>query len=217
VAEASGTGIHRLRVMSSLGPQVQSYFARFASRLGHREVAQTAARRAVRLDPQNYYSHIRLAGVLFDARLFNEAIAVAREAEALNPDLRTSEVIVFLAYLALGRSDLARQTCESPATVIADDSRHWCLALAYHALRMQAEAQAELLELRALGWGQARAVSYAELYAQWGDTRASLNWLATAEITHASALEALKVAWLLDPIRSEPEFRALEERMNFPP
>jgi TolB-like protein len=207
----------RALVLAPGSAQVQRYFARFSSLLGHREVAQAAARRAVRLDPQNYYSRRTLAGTLYDARLYNEAIAAAQEAEALNPDLRTSESIIFLSYLALGRSDLARQSCESPATVIADDGRHWCLALAYHALRMPAEAQTELLKLRALGWGEARAVSYAGLYAQWGDSRAALGWLATAERTHAAALEGLKVNWLLDPVRNEPEFKALEQRLKFPP
>jgi hypothetical protein len=101
--------------------------------------------------------------------------------------------------------------------VIADDNRHFCLALAYHALRLPAEAQAELQKLRALGWGDARAVSYADLYAQWGDTRAALDWLATAERTRAAALQFLKVSWFLDPIRNEPEFKALERRLNFPP
>jgi serine/threonine-protein kinase len=197
--------------------EVQSNFARFASLLGHREAAQTAARRAVRLDPQNYYSHLRLAGVLVDARLFNEAIAAAHEATALNPDLHAAAVAVASSYMALGRNDLARQTCESPMTVIADDERHWCLAITYHALRMQSEAQVELQKLQALGWGDARAVSYADLYSQWGDTRSALDWLATAERTRAAALGTLKVAWFLDPIRNEPEFKALERRLNFPP
>jgi TolB-like protein len=197
--------------------EVQSYFARFAGLLGHREVSQTAARRAVRLDPQNYYAHTRLAEVLINARLFTDAITAAEEAKALNPQLRSSEYIIARGYLALGRVELARRTCESPATVIADDDRHWCLAIAYHALRMQAEAQAELLKLHALGWGEARAVSYAGLYSQWGDTRAAVDWLATAERTRASALEGLRVSWLFDPIRNQPEFKALEQRLNFPP
>ena len=197
--------------------RVQSSFARFASLLGHREAAQTAARRAVRLDPQNYYSHTRLAEVLVDARLFDEAIAVAQEAKALDPERLAAEEIVAQSYLALGRNDLARRTCESPTTAIADDWRHWCLALAYHALRMQAEAQAELQKLHALGWGDARAVSYANLYSQWGDTRGALDWLATAERTRAWPLAFLKATWLLDPIRNEPEFKALERRLNFPP
>jgi TolB-like protein/Flp pilus assembly protein TadD len=197
--------------------QVQSNFATFAGLMGHFEAAQSAAHRGVRLDPQNYDSHLRLAGVLANARLFNEAIAAAQEAKAINPDLRIAERQVADSYLAMGRNDLARQMCESPATVIADDNRHFCLALAYHALRMPAEAQAELQRLRALGWGDARAVSYADLYAQWGDSRAALDWLATAERTRAAALQFLKVSWFLDPIRAEPEFKALERRLNFPP
>jgi hypothetical protein len=91
------------------------------------------------------------------------------------------------------------------------------LAMAYHALHMQAEAQEELQKLRALGWGDARAVSYADLHSQWGDTRSALDWLATAERTRAAALATLKVTWFLDPIRNEPEFKALERRLNFPP
>jgi hypothetical protein len=53
--------------------------------------------------------------------------------------------------------------------------------------------------------------------ANWGDTRAALDWLATAERTGASALERIKVTWLLDPVRNEPEFKALEQRLHFPP
>jgi hypothetical protein len=107
--------------------------------------------------------------------------------------------------------------CESTATVIADDERHFCLALAYHALRRQPESLAELRKLQELGWGDARAVSYAYLYTQLGDVRKALDWLATAERTRAAALATLKVGWYLDPIRNAPEFKALERRLNFPP
>jgi hypothetical protein len=30
-------------------------------------------------------------------------------------------------------------------------------------------------------------------------------------------LQMLKVNWYLDPIRGEPQFKAIEARMNFPP
>ena len=213
----AATEFDRALALAPGSARVQSNFAAFAGLMGHFEAAQSAAHRAVRLDPQNYDSHLRLAGVLYNARLFNEAIAAAQEAKAINPDLLIAERQISDSYLAMGRNDVARQMCESPDTVIADDNRHFCLALAYHALRMQAEAQAELQKLRALGWGDARAVSYANLYAQWGDARAALDWLATAERARASALSFLKVSWFLDPIRNEPEFKALEQRLNFPP
>jgi TolB-like protein len=196
---------------------VQSSYARFASHLGRRDAAQTAARRAVRLDPQNYDAHLRLSQVLYDVRLYDAAIAAAQNAKALKPEMHGPEQSISSSYLALGRNDLARQKCESPVTVIADDDRHWCLALAYHALGMQSEALGELQKLKALGWGEARAVSYAYLYSQWGDKRAALDWLATAERTRASALETVHVSWLVDPLRSEPEFKALEQRLDFPP
>jgi tetratricopeptide (TPR) repeat protein len=197
--------------------RVQSNFGRFAGFLGHRDAAQAAARHAVSLDPQNYDSHLGLSQVLFDAELYDEAIAAARAAKALNPNLRGADIEIARDYLALGRSDVARQLCESRATVIADDDRLWCLAIGYHALGMQAAAQAQVPRLRALGWGEARAVSFAGLYAQWGDKRSALQWLAVAERTRASALQGLKVNWSLAPLRGEPEFEALEARLDFPP
>jgi hypothetical protein len=32
-----------------------------------------------------------------------------------------------------------------------------------------------------------------------------------------TALQFLKVDWRLDPIRNEPEFKAIEAQLNFPP
>src|SRR5271165_951278 len=55
------------------------------------------------------------------------------------------------------------------------------------------------------------------VYAQWAETTAALNWLAKAEQMRDSGVLELKVDRLLDPIRNEPQFKALERRLNFPP
>jgi hypothetical protein len=44
-----------------------------------------------------------------------------------------------------------------------------------------------------------------------------LRWLNTAQRLHSPGLQSLRVDWELDPIRNEPEFKAIEARMNFPP
>jgi hypothetical protein len=118
--------------------------------------------------------------------------------------------------LALGRPQLASQTCESPATPLDEDDRHLCLALAYHALGKLQQAAAELGELKARQ-GDLGAALYAAIYAQWGDPAAALTWLATAERVNRAGLVTLKVDWLFDPIRDQPQFQALLQRLKFPP
>jgi hypothetical protein len=58
---------------------------------------------------------------------------------------------------------------------------------------------------------------FARVYAQWGKTDEAMKWLASAVTTEDPNLLILKVDWMLGPIRNEPEFMALERRMNFPP
>ena len=60
------------------------------------------------------------------------------------------------------------------------------------------------------------AAEYAAVYAQWGDSAAALRWLATAARVNPPSLHKLKVDWMFDPIRGQPQFQALERRFNFP-
>ncbi len=91
----------------------------------------------------------------------------------------------------------------------------FCLALAYHALGKMTQAAAELEELKTLD-GDLGAATYAAIYAQWGDPSAALTWLATAERVNRASLATVKVDWMFDPIRGQPEFQALVQRLKFP-
>ena len=90
------------------------------------------------------------------------------------------------------------------------------MALAYHALGKIRQATAELEELKALE-GDVGAALYAAIYAQWGDPAAALAWLATAERVNRASLATIKVDWMFDPIRDQPQFQALVQRLKFPP
>ena len=195
---------------------VQRYYALYASELGHFEAAVTAARRAVSLDPQNVWSHFTLAVVLHNAHRYREALAVSEDARALDPASHITEGNFADSLLASGQFEKAQKECESPSTPMEEDDRHACMAVVYHSLGRQDDAKRELEKLIALD-GDSVAAEIAGIYAQLGNKAAALQWLTKAEQQYDSGLQSLKIDWTLDPIRNEPQFKAIEKRMNFPP
>jgi TolB-like protein len=196
--------------------RVQKGYAWFSSQLGHFEVALNAARRSVDLDPQNFQSHTALAQILFNGRHFAEALTALQRAELLNPGSHFLTGWKVSALLASGQVEKVRDLCQLPSTPLDEDARHRWLALAYHALGHQADAERELKQLQELDkndW----PFSYAEIYAQWGETALALQWLKKAEQLRDPSFQQLRVDWMLDPIRNEPQFKAIEARMKFPP
>jgi len=206
----------RALVLAPGSAYVQSRFSGFSSLLGHHDVAINAARRAVSLDPQNVQMHLGLAQALKDNRSYGEALISLQDATVLQPGSHRIEGEKSDVLLASGQTEQARQECEAPATPLDEDDRHWCLALAYHALGRQADAGRELEQFTALG-GDRAAYLYAGVYAQWGDIPAALRWLSKAERLRSPGFQGLRVDWHLDPIRNEPQFKAIQARLNFPP
>jgi TolB-like protein len=202
--------LERALILAPGSLRAQQALALQSSWLGHNDLAIEAQRQAIRLDPQNYEARTVLAGVLIFARRFDEALVAAQEAKAINPEAKNLRGFFATSYIGLGQWGLARRTCEQPPV------SHGCLALVYHGLGNLKAADRELEQSKALG-SDADAYRYAELYAQLGDTAKALQCLSTAERLHDPALLNLKVSWMLDPIRNEPQFKALEKRMNFPP
>jgi tetratricopeptide (TPR) repeat protein len=191
-------------------------YAGFHGILGHHEKALAAMQHAIALDPQNFRYREHLLANLSWARKFEDVLSAALDAQALHEEGYYAGFYSATANLALGHPELARQTCETPATPLDQDDRHFCLALADHALGKIAEAHQELDELKRLR-EDLGAASYAAVYAQWGDPGAALKWLTKADSLNRPSLMQLKVDWMFDPIRDQPQFRALEQRLNFPP
>jgi adenylate cyclase len=195
---------------------VQRSVAIYTVYLGHFEPALKAAQRAVDLDPQNFYSYLQQGLTFYDARQYSEALAAFRHAQALQPgSLELNHYLAFTFFM-LGQTEQARQLCEATATPMHDDDRHWCLALVYHALGRQADAEHEFDQYKKLD-ADGQSVMCAEIYAQWGNAPAALQWLTKAERLHDWQLGLLKIDPLLDPIRNEPQFKAMLARMKFPP
>jgi eukaryotic-like serine/threonine-protein kinase len=213
---AAAREVDRAMAIAPGSASVLDSYAGFQGIVGHHEVALAAMRHAIKLDPQNPRYREHLLQNLTWARRFDDVLVAVQDAKALHAEGYYAGFNSAISYLALGRPQLALKICESTATPLDGTDRHICLALAYHALGKIKPAIIELEKLKALN-GDISAVSYAAIYAQWGDPAAALQWLATAERLRSPGLAGIKVDWMFDPIRNTPQFQMLERRLNFPP
>ncbi len=186
--------------------------ATFAVPMGRTERGIAAARRAVVLDPLNDNAHHDLGWTLYYGRQNREAIAAYQDTLALNPDDSETYALRGLAYYALGDLENARASCESKPE---HSKSQQCLALTYDKLGRHADAEAVLAQVRAAR-GDRGAYLYATVEAQWGNVPKALEWLDTAMRLRDPALEFLKTDPLLDPLRKEPRFQAIERELAFP-
>ena len=184
----------------------------FATLMGHFDAGIAAARRAVVLDPLARPSHTLLGQALYAGRRYEEAVAAFAEVISLDPDLKGTYGQRGLAYYGLGDLERARASCETKRDYWVSQ---WCLAVIYDKLGRHEDAEAELAKLKA-AQGDAAAYQYATIYAQWGNRAKALEWLETAWRLRDPGLENLKTDPLLDPIRQEPRFQAIERELKFP-
>jgi TolB-like protein/Tfp pilus assembly protein PilF len=184
----------------------------FAVNMGHFDAGIAAARRAVVLDPLARFSHTGLGRALYFARRYEEAVAVFTEAISLDSDFNANYGFRGLAYDGVGDFEHARASCETKPNYWLSQQ---CLAVTYDKLGRHVDAQAELAKLKT-ALGDSFAYQYAAIYAQWGDRAKALEWLETAWRLRDSGLEYLKTDPLLDPMRQEPRFQAIQRQLKFP-
>jgi len=182
----------------------------FVADMGQTEAGLAAARHALVLDPLSSDAHIAVGAALMAARRYPEAIAAFADAKGLGGSGFASAWQSF-AYIASGDFQSARTACER-----ADDgNKPICFALVYEKLGRHADARQALSQMQAES-GDASAVFYAMIYAQWGDTARALDWLETAMRHRDPYLIRVRQNRNFDPLRNEPRFQAIERELRFP-
>jgi TolB-like protein/Tfp pilus assembly protein PilF len=210
----AGENYERALALAPGNARVLRDYGSFAVITGHSDSGLTAVRRSVVLDPLNSNSHGFLGAALLALRRYPEALAAYEEAEALLPSTTFGPYLsqIGTAYYLLGDFASARATCEEGRD---NFNNQLCLALAYDKLGRHADAEAALKKaqttMRDLG-----SYQYAAIYAQWGNRPKALEWLDIAMHLRAPALFSLKTNPLMDPLRKEPRFQAVERALKFP-
>ena len=185
---------------------------RFNALMGNFVAAIADLRRVVVLDPLARSSHLALGRALYLARRYAEAASAFGEVISLDPVFKTAYGEQGLAFYGLGDLEGARAACESQPDDWGSKS---CLAVVYDKLGRQADARAQLTRIREF-WGDKAPYQYGEIYAQWGNRPKALGWLESAMRLRDAGLVYVKTDPLLDPLRREPRFQAIEQALKFP-
>jgi len=209
---AAAPEFERALALSPGDARVVSASAAFLALTGRAQEAVTQARKAVVLDPLNPTSHFVLAEALYYARRNREAVEAWTHSLELDPAQGLVVGYRGYAYIGLGDYDTARKSCDVASR---DYANFVCLAVAYDRLGRRADSDATINRLNK-SEGESASYQFAQIYAQRGDLSRALDWLDTARRVGDTGLHYMKVDPLVDPLRSEPRFKAMLATVKFP-
>jgi tetratricopeptide (TPR) repeat protein len=187
----------------------------YLSPLGRHEDAIAEMRRATELEPLSLIQGANFAGVLMYARQYDKAIAQAQKVLDLDPEFFGGKSWLCHSYSADGRyADalaIAEPTLNSNNPFLSD------AAIAFAKSGQQAKAIAIIDRMK-----EAERTKYvmnylmASMYGALGDKDAAFAELEKAYRNHDWFLQRIKVDPMMDPLRDDPRFDALEKKLNFP-
>jgi len=180
------------------------------------EEALAAATRAVQLDPLSTFIHTGLGDASYFAREYEKSVFHYRMSIEIDARFDGAHTDMARSLEALGRFDEARAAYEEGRRLaggIAGPS--FGLAHLAAASGDEAEARRILAELTAArGTRVVSAWGIGALHASLGDVDEAFKWLDIAIGEKASGLILLRVHPRLDPIRKDPRYQPMVERMG---
>jgi TolB-like protein/Tfp pilus assembly protein PilF/tRNA A-37 threonylcarbamoyl transferase component Bud32 len=190
------------------------WYAEYLSAMGRHDDAIAEIQRAADVDPLSLIINAVHANILYLARRYDEAIEVGRRTVDMDPYFPQVYEYLKRSYAQKGmytesiaarqtrRRLLGRNAQQTPAlraaAMAASSSQYW-----------QKRLEQELTESRAEGL---QAFDMAEIVGQAGDIPHALDWLEKACLDDDFMILTMRVEPNLDPLRSEPRFRALLAR-----
>jgi TolB-like protein/Tfp pilus assembly protein PilF len=191
------------------------WFGMSLGMMGRYEEGYTELKRAIRLDPHWSYLHFGLAFVHWSGRRYDEAIESCKRALELDPN--SAQVLGWLGMscVATMAFDPAIAALEKSAEIsLRAPAPLALLGEAYAAAGASDQAQQVLEELIR----QRHVPKYfvSRVYAALGQTDAAVAMLEAGYRERGEWMVLMKVDSRFDPLRSDPRFEHLMQRMNFP-
>jgi TolB-like protein/Flp pilus assembly protein TadD len=183
--------------------------------LGDFDRAISEMNRAIELDPFSVMINANLGFSYILARRYPEAIVQLRKTTELNPDFVASHVLLGLAYEVSGQREQAITECQRAYDLdqrSGPQADPLLLATIYALKGERAKALQQLDEGKALA--QRRALFVAVIYVRLGDKNEAIAWLQRSyQNKDFRFIAYINVLPQLDPLRSDPRFEALAEKV----
>ena len=185
------------------------------SALGRFDDAIAEGKRAVELDPLSLVINTDLGSNYCYARRYDEAIAQLRKTLEMDAGFYIAHIVLGQALDAKGARDAAIVEYQKARALNDDPSVLGVLARAYGLSGNKLEAEKILDQLKELSKQRyVAAYSFALVYLGLGDKEQALRWLEQSYQDRAgSDIGYIRVDPLLDPLRGDPRFEALAEKI----
>ena len=193
----------------------QQYGNNTLAALGRFDDAIGEGKRAVELDPLSLVINTDLGSDYYYARRYDEAIAQLRRTLEMDPGFYIAHLVLGQVLDAKGARDAAIVECQKARGLNDDPSVLGVLARAYGLSGNKMEAEKILDQLKKLSQERyVSAYSFALTYLGLGDKEEALRWLEQSYQDRAgSDIGYIRVDPLLDPLRGDPRFEALAEKI----
>jgi TolB-like protein/Tfp pilus assembly protein PilF len=213
-------GERALRHALALDPacaDASTYLAHNLVNLGRFDESIALARQLLQSDPLSPLVNLALGRAHLHARRPVEALSPLRTAVEIAPGFMLAHVTLGHAHLLLGRADDALESFRRAAALNpAHALGHLAYALARTGHRAEAERTlGELVAREAAGYLPPLGVAVA--HAGLGDADAAFAWLARGEQGRAAMMLTIAHSPALDPLRGDPRWAALMDRMRLCP
>ena len=179
--------------------------------IGNAEDAVKASEDAVRLDPLDLESLVRLMAI--HARLKNCEAAYELMNRAIEIEPGLGRVNGSMGMCLLLTKEDARGAKGWFENESVEFMRKTGLAITFHRLGQQGEAERQLNAMME-DYGDSAAYQYAQVFAQWGDAGKALDWLQKAIDIHDPGTILMMIDPFLDPIRELPLFQDMMVQMG---
>jgi tetratricopeptide (TPR) repeat protein len=186
----------------------------FLGRLGE---AATQLDQARQLDPLSLNIEVTATWPLLYGRRYDEVIDAARKTVAGDSSFIGAQFVLAQAYMAKGEFGPAEARLQVMRSLVGDHADvlgRLANLYAVSGQRQRALAIADSLRARYRKGGADEAYALGVAYIGLGDKERALDWLETAYADRSTWMSLAKVHPELNPLRGEPRFRMLLQKLR---
>jgi tetratricopeptide (TPR) repeat protein len=192
------------------------YYAYYLTAMGDVNQAITERKRALSIEPKSPLLNTALGEAYYEARQFGSSIGPNQQALSIDPRYAVAIINIGRAFEQMGKFPEAQQAYQS---ILAFASTDPCLLSLlghlYAVTGQQEQARGILSRLRELSRNQYVPSLYVALiYIGLGDKEQAFAWLDKAYEERCDFLVYLPTDPMADPLRTDPRFKALLERLG---